>query len=300
MDPRHLKYVLFTGTLQLKAYSHVLFCRFRYDSHLSKEQTAELVAPHPDTLEIVFSWLKYNGVPPSSISQTHGGSWLTIVGVPIFQANQLLGASCELCYHAWANDTILRTVSYALPTALHEVVQTIVPTTAFTLTRLLQQTRLSHSSREAVDITSGEEPSDVLSHRAFKVTPSILHWLYGMPFDNPDPTDRNKLGIAVSVPYSTRELDLPPDYVYRLTLCTTECVTCSKLSVHMESVSLSLGAIKVLAHISSSPFKIADSPPPSLHRVRVMFNFSLQTAHMHWHVTIQRIVAGLDLSRSWV
>ena len=48
--PRHPKHVLFTGTFQPKAYSHVLFRRFRYGSHLSKEQTAELVAPHPDTL----------------------------------------------------------------------------------------------------------------------------------------------------------------------------------------------------------------------------------------------------------
>ena len=107
MDPRHPKYVLFTGTLQLKAYSHVLFCHFRYGLHLSNEQTAELAAPHPDALKLVFSWLKYNGMPPSSISQTHGSSWLTIIRVPIFQANKLLGASYKLYYHAWANDTIL-------------------------------------------------------------------------------------------------------------------------------------------------------------------------------------------------
>ncbi|KAF8261716.1 Pro-kumamolisin, activation domain-containing protein [Lactarius quietus] len=40
----------------------------KYGSHLSKEQVAELVAPHPDTLALVQSWLKHHGVPPSSIS----------------------------------------------------------------------------------------------------------------------------------------------------------------------------------------------------------------------------------------
>ena len=94
---------------------------------------------------------------------SHGGGWLTIAGVPVSQANKLLGASYELYYHAWANDTILRTVSYALPAVLHMHVKTITPTTAFTSTRLLQKTRHSHSGEEApANVTSGA-PSDVLS-----------------------------------------------------------------------------------------------------------------------------------------
>ncbi len=32
--------------------------RCRYGAHLSKEQVAELVAPHPETLELVNSWLE--------------------------------------------------------------------------------------------------------------------------------------------------------------------------------------------------------------------------------------------------
>ena len=196
--PRHPKHVLFTSTPPLEAYSRVPPHRFRYGEHLSREQVAELAAPHPDTLKLVFSWLTFNGVPPSSISTTHGGSWLTIAGVPISQANKLLGASYELYYHAWANETILRTVSYALPAALHMHVQTVVPTTAFMSTRLLQQTPLSHSGREAApaNVTSGE-PSNVLSRVDTSFAgPAFLRWLYRMPLDDPAPTDRNKLGIA--------------------------------------------------------------------------------------------------------
>ena len=175
--------------------------RFRYGAHLSREKVAELVAPHPDSLELVFSWLKYNGVPSSSISPTNGDSWLTVIGVPVSQANTLLGASYEIYYHTSTNETILRTVGYALPAALHVHVQTVAPTTAFTSTRNLQETPRSHPSREAaeaVNVTSGE-PSDILSRREEPESytePSFLRWLYDMPFYYPAATDRNMLGIA--------------------------------------------------------------------------------------------------------
>ena len=196
-NPRNLKHVLCAGTPQLTAYSRVLLDHFRYGAHLSREQVAELVAPHTDTLELVCSWLKYNGVPQSSISTTHGGGWLTIPGIPVAQANKLLGASYELYYHTWSNDTILRTVSYALPAVLHMHVNTIAPTTAFTSMRLLQQTPISHSGKEALENVTSRVASDVLSRvdEPF-VDPAFLRWLYKMPFNNPTPTDENKLGIA--------------------------------------------------------------------------------------------------------
>ncbi|KAH9038823.1 hypothetical protein EDB84DRAFT_1478556 [Lactarius hengduanensis] len=51
----------------------------RYRAHLSKE-VAKLVAPHPDTPELVHSWFVHHSVKSSSISTTHGGSWLTVTG----------------------------------------------------------------------------------------------------------------------------------------------------------------------------------------------------------------------------
>ena len=121
-----------------------------------------------------------------------------MTGVPVSRANKLLGASYELYHHTRANETILRTVSYSLPAVLHAHVKTVAPTTAFTSTRLLQQTPLSHSGREVspANVTSGE-PSDVLSRvEEFVLSPAFLRWLYKMPFDNPASTDGNKLGIA--------------------------------------------------------------------------------------------------------
>ena len=205
--PRHPKHVLSTSTAQLDTCSRV---RFRYGMHLSREQVAELVAPHPDALELVFSWLKCNGVPPSSISMTNGGSWLTVAEVPLSKANELLGASYELYNHDWTNETILRTVGYALPAGLHPHVKTVVPTTAFTSMRPLQQTLRSHSNGEAAPTNrSSEEPWDVPSRRNIDyVEPSFLRWLYKMPFNDPAAPNQNKLGIAGFVNEVPNQMDL--------------------------------------------------------------------------------------------
>ncbi|KAH9160039.1 hypothetical protein EDB89DRAFT_2041986, partial [Lactarius sanguifluus] len=67
---------------------------------LSKEQVAELVRPHSDTLELVTSWLAHHGVRSSSISTTHGSAWLMVSKVLVSQANKMLGASYQLYRHA--------------------------------------------------------------------------------------------------------------------------------------------------------------------------------------------------------
>jgi tripeptidyl-peptidase-1 len=180
--------------------THACRFRFRYGAHLTKEQVAQLVAPHPDTLKLVSSWLQYNGVPPSSISTTHGGGWLTVADVPVSKANKILGASYRLYYHAGTNETILRTVGYALPAALHIHVQTIAPTTAFMSIHLLQPEEMPRNrSGGGVNDTSGE-PVNMLSRRQPEppneyIDPSILRSLYGTVQYSPSEMDQNKIGI---------------------------------------------------------------------------------------------------------
>src|SRR6266702_496078 len=57
--------------LHSRLHSRVPLLRFRYGAYLSKEQVAELVAPHPDTLELVNSWLEHHGISSSPPSQGH-------------------------------------------------------------------------------------------------------------------------------------------------------------------------------------------------------------------------------------
>ena len=161
------------------------------------ERVAELVAPHPDTLELVSLWLEHNGVPPSSISTTHGGGWLTVTDVPVSQANELLGASYQLYYHAGRNDTILRTAGYALPAVLHVHVQTVVPTTAFMSTRLLQQTPHRRSGEVEVLNAASGEPVNMLSGRQQRaIPPSVLISLYKIDTYVPPVAVNSRLGIV--------------------------------------------------------------------------------------------------------
>ena len=64
------------------------------------------------------------------------------------KANQLLGASYQLYQNSKTNDTVLRTVGYALPTVLHTRIRTVAPTTYFPYTRGVRHTPRSHPSKQ--------------------------------------------------------------------------------------------------------------------------------------------------------
>ena len=139
-------------------------------------------------------------MPTSSISRTLAGGWLVVTDVPVSQANELLGASYQLYYHAGRNDTILRTAGYALPKELHVHVKTVVPTTAFTSTRFLQQTS-GHRSGEAAasNVTLGESVN-ILSRRpasSHDNEASVLRSMYHTATYEPNPAlTGNRLGIV--------------------------------------------------------------------------------------------------------
>ncbi|KAH9053651.1 subtilisin-like protein [Lactarius vividus] len=167
---------------------------------LYEEQVAGLVVPHPDTLELVSSWLKYHGVP-SPTSLTHGGNWQTLKGVSVSKANDLLGASYRLYRYTETNETIVRTIGYSLPAVLHGHVQTVAPTTYFASPRMPWQTSRKRSGRAAagpVKPTSSGDSMAALLGRADgdNVTPPFLRWLYNSVTYVPAATDRNMLGIA--------------------------------------------------------------------------------------------------------
>ncbi|KAF8273325.1 peptidase S8/S53 domain-containing protein [Lactarius quietus] len=171
---------------------HVITNTPPYGAHLSKEQVAQLVAPHRDTLDLVNSWLKYHGIPSSSISVSHGGGWLTVAAVPVFQANEMLGASYQRYRESGTNDTsILRTIGYALPAVLHEHVRTVVPTTCFASMRTPLQSTQGHSVDETADMASRETGKT----RDNPIKPTDLRWLYRTAAYVPAAPDKNALGV---------------------------------------------------------------------------------------------------------
>jgi tripeptidyl-peptidase-1 len=202
-DPRHSKYVSLAFSLRVHSLTHMGRCR--YGAHLSKEQVAELVAPHPDTLDLVGSWLAYHEVPTSAVTITHGGGWLTIYKVPLTQANALLGATYQLYRHTETNETIVRTIGYALPAALHEHVQTVAPTTYFGSPRALLQTSRVVSNGPTLpygDLELQNESATFVSGAPVPpscseiITPTCLRLLYKTLTYKPQATSKNKLGIT--------------------------------------------------------------------------------------------------------
>jgi tripeptidyl-peptidase-1 len=205
-DPLHHRYVPTPSYPHKFTFIHgCIYCQHRYGAHLSEEEVAELVSPHPDTLDLVTSWLEHNNVPTSLTSITHGRSWLTLTGLPVSQANALLGVSYQLYRHTETSETVLRTTSYALPDALHDHVQTIAPTTYFGSPTPFRQT--SHTSSNAFTLPNGDldlqrelesfsldSPAPVNCSNV--TTPSCLRMLYKTGGYVPRVPSRNGLGIA--------------------------------------------------------------------------------------------------------
>ncbi|KAH9029311.1 subtilisin-like protein [Lactarius deliciosus] len=171
----------------------------RYGMHLSKEQVADIVAPHPDTVQLVHTWLEHHRVTSSSVSVTHGGSFLTVTAVSVSQANDLLGTSYQLYTHTKTNETIVRTLGYSLPVVLHGHVQTVAPTTFFS--SLLTQEQTPRKRSDVATVRSGKSSSArsvtmPLNRRITYVTPAFLRWLYSTLAYVPSAMDRNVVGVT--------------------------------------------------------------------------------------------------------
>ncbi|KAH9062602.1 subtilisin-like protein [Lactarius deliciosus] len=139
--------------------------------------------------------VQHHGISSSSISM-HGGNTLILKGVSVTQANTLLSASYQLYRHVERDETVVRTVGYSLPVALHWHVLTVTPTTSFVSPRTQWPTPRNRSDR-AVKATLGE-PATMVSSRAKvnDVTPSFLRWLYETEVYTPNTRGENVLGIV--------------------------------------------------------------------------------------------------------
>ncbi|KAF8262578.1 subtilisin-like protein [Lactarius quietus] len=195
----HRESALIDALYEVSDPNHPKQCR--YGAHLTKEQVAELAAPHPHTLELVRTWLIHHDVPFSSFSMTHGGNTLTLPDVSIIQANKLLGASYQLYRHVKTNETVVRTIGYALPAVLHKHVWTVAPTTHFDSVPngMRKQILRKHSHVAAVkqaEAVSGEPVTALSSREEFITSPTFLRRLYNTWGYTPAASYQNMLAIV--------------------------------------------------------------------------------------------------------
>jgi len=137
----------------------------------------------------------------------HGGNTIMLKGVSVTQADVLLDASYQLYRHVESSETIVRTVGYALPAALHGHVLTVVPTTSFASPPTQWQTARNRSGGAAAELAKSisGEPATGLSSRDDSdddsdddndyITASFLRLLYNTEACIPTATDRNALGL---------------------------------------------------------------------------------------------------------
>ena len=61
----------------------------RYGAYLSKEETEALMAPHPETLDVVSEWLSSHGIEKEHLYWSSPQDWVTI-RVPVALAEEML------------------------------------------------------------------------------------------------------------------------------------------------------------------------------------------------------------------
>jgi len=131
----------------------------RYGAYLSKEETEALMAPHPETLDVVSEWLSSHGIEEEHLYRSSAQDWISI-RVPVALAEEMLNTVSDMIiplsynsnalerktqkYHLYihsdSGESIVRTTSYSLPESVYEHVELIQPTTMFTRSRTFKST----------------------------------------------------------------------------------------------------------------------------------------------------------------
>ncbi|TFY50202.1 hypothetical protein EVG20_g11659, partial [Dentipellis fragilis] len=179
----------------------------RYGMHLDQTDVANLVAPHPDTNALVSAWLSHHDIPASSISTTETGDWLIISAVPVTKADALLGANYRIYRHETTDSTLLRTIGYSLPEALHQHIDVVAPTTYFSNAHAMRATSSDDMDSEVMQdnadiraevaqIQAEGQPSGIPDSCKTIITPACLRVLYNSAWYVPKAADKNKLGIT--------------------------------------------------------------------------------------------------------
>lgn len=91
----------------------------RWTDHLTKEQVEELIAPHPTSITLVDDYLTSHGIDVSAAERTPAKDYV-IVTVTVAQAEKLMDTEYSVYKHVGSGTTALRTLSYSLPTYLHD------------------------------------------------------------------------------------------------------------------------------------------------------------------------------------
>ncbi|KAF7309456.1 Subtilisin-like protein [Mycena indigotica] len=185
----------------------------KYGQHLSKEEVDALVAPHPDSIEAVESWLQYHDIDPANAHfRSGGGEWITL-HIPVGKAEKMLDTKYGVYYNSKSDEYIVRTMSYSLPQELHSHIDVITPTTYFGTMRAMRSTSFIQDAHPITALNSASfaaeiSPLAVPASCGSTVTPACLRAMYNTTNYVPKATATNKLGIAGYLEEFANDADL--------------------------------------------------------------------------------------------
>ncbi|KDQ10573.1 hypothetical protein BOTBODRAFT_115655 [Botryobasidium botryosum FD-172 SS1] len=161
----------------------------RYGAHLSKEEVEELVAPHPESLDLVEDWLASHGLDVTTLDRSPAKDWITIA-VPVHLAESMLDTKYNVYKHDATGTQLVRAEGYSLPEYLHAHVDVVQPTTMFG--------RGMRAMAKTSPILLGEptvfSPADNCTDT--RITPACLQDLYKTKGYAPKVPGRNKIGVT--------------------------------------------------------------------------------------------------------
>ncbi|KZT68037.1 tripeptidyl peptidase A [Daedalea quercina L-15889] len=175
----------------------------RYGAHLSKEEVEALVAPHPESVQLVEEWLASHGLAGDALARSPAGDWLTVT-VPVSLAENMLDTTYHVWTHAASGASLVRTTSYGLPEHLHDHIEVVQPTTMFS--RLSAMKAAYHSFRAsaaavpqtgdaAISVPSASE-GQVAASCNNTITPECLLELYNATGYILQVPGKNKIGVT--------------------------------------------------------------------------------------------------------
>ncbi|KAG2367592.1 tripeptidyl peptidase A [Suillus spraguei] len=173
----------------------------RYGAHLSKQETETLMAPHPETLDIVNEWLALHGLEEEDVKRSSARDWVTI-RVPVGLAEEMLDTTYYVYKHTATGESIVRTTSYSLPDILHDHVDLIQPTTMFARFKAFRSTLLWYNQTQSTvsyppgETISGPAGNAVNASCNNTIILSCLRQLYNA--ENYATTDKNNNALGIT------------------------------------------------------------------------------------------------------
>ena len=153
------------------------------------------MAPHPDSVEAVNSWLEFHHIDPLNAVHRSGSGDLVTLRIPVELAEKMLNAKYNIYRHTTSGEEIVRTLSYSLPKELHDHIDVVSPCTYFGTVRSMKKTSSLHSESTLHNIVrdTSSNPSPSCNTT---ITPACLRTLYNTANYVPVSTKVNKLAVA--------------------------------------------------------------------------------------------------------